>query len=181
MSMAAPSLRSEKKTNPRARCRKAWTPRQPPVDGQLSEADGKAEENDDETEEYKAETHAYWQIAGEADIAKLLGVPCFDERTTKPSVGWRKCSSRNPSALWFSYMVKWMKEHKAFWAKRLHAGDRAIHQLAKHIESGACCRQFDVFLALKNPDALKPSKYVNELPSKFRCARNLNMTHGLNL
>jgi hypothetical protein len=164
-STAAPSLRSEKKSQSQGPLAESVAPTAAfTVDGQLSEADGKAQENDGETEEVKAETDAYWQIAGEADTAKLLGVPCFDEEHNDALKRMAKVLvSRNRSALWLYYMAKWMKEHKAFWAKRLHAGDRAIKQLAKHMESGACCDQFDAFLALKNPDALEPSKYVNEL------------------
>ncbi len=60
-------------------------------------------------------------------------------------------------------LEQWLKEHKEFLAKRLHAGGRAINQLAKHMESGACCDQFDALLALKKPDAPEPSTYVNEL------------------
>ena len=182
-SMAAPSLRSEKKNQsqgPLAESRD--TPTAFTVDGQLSEADGTAQENDDETEEDKAETDAYWQIAGEADIAKLLGVPCFDEKHDKALSRMAKVLvSRNRSALWLFYMVKWMKEHKAFWAKRLHAGDRAINQLAKHMESGACCGSSSTpssrsrTLTRWNPASTSTNFY-----SKIRCARNLNMTRGLN-
>ena len=56
-------------------------------------------------------------------------------------------------------MVKWMKEHKKFWAQRLHTGDRAVEQLAKHMESGSCCEQFDSYLVLKlGSEVFTPSK-----------------------
>lgn len=178
-SMAAPSLRSEKQNQSRGSLPESI---EPPaaftVDGQLYAVDGKAQENDEETAEDKAEIDAYWQIAGEADISKLLGVPRFHEEHNDALKRMAKVLvHRNRSSRWLSHMVKWMKEHKAFWAKRLHAGDRAIIQLAKHIESGACCDQFDAFLALKNPDMLEPSKYGNEL--LFRDPLRLEPKHDL--
>jgi len=135
------------------------------IDGKLYEVvDGKLRESDDQTEEDKAETDAYFQIVDEKNIAMLLGVPRFGEQHNDALTRMAKVLvARNRSARWLYFMVKWMKEHKAFWAKRLHAGHHAIDQLAKHIESGACCDQFDASLALKNPDSLTPSKYGNEL------------------
>jgi hypothetical protein len=164
-SMAAPSLRSEKKNQSQGSLPESIDPPAAfTVDGQLYEVDGKAQENDEETEEDKAEIDAYCQIARENNVPMLLGVPCFREEHNDALKRMAKVLvSRNRSALWLYYMVKWMKEHKAFWAKRLHAGERAINQLAKYMESGACCDQFDAFLALKNPDALVPLKYGNEL------------------
>jgi hypothetical protein len=164
-SLAAPSLRSEKKNQSQGSLPESIdAPANFTVDGQFYEVDGKAQENDDEAEEDKAEIDAYWQIARENKVAMLLGVPRFGEEHNDALERMAKVLvSRNRSALWLYYMVKWMKEHKAFWARRLHAGERAINQLAKHMDSGACCDQFDAYLALKNPDALEPSKYVNEL------------------
>lgn len=67
---------------------------------------------------------------------------------------------RNRSAYWLKNMVQWMKGHKKFWAQRLHTGDRAVEQLAKHMQSGACCEQFDSHLVVTHgSDILMASKH----------------------
>jgi hypothetical protein len=45
-------------------------------------------------------------------------------------------------------MVSWMKRH-SFWKKRLHAGRRAVGQLAKHVSTGEIAAQFDQHLTIE--------------------------------
>ena len=124
-----------------------------------------SEPESEQPEENKLVTDTYWAIFNQNDIALMLGIPCLREEHDSALTRMATVLvQRNRSACWLKDMVHWMKEHKKFWAQRLHTGDRAVEQLAKHMESGSCCEQFDSYLVRKHgSDILKPSRYNSYL------------------
>lgn len=108
----------------------------------------------------KVQTRTWLAITTQEEIPILLGIPEFNDDHDAALTRMAKVLvQRGRSAEWLRDMVKWMKEHKKFWAQRLHTGDRAVEQLAKHMESGSCCEQFDSYLVLKlGSEVFTPSK-----------------------
>jgi len=61
---------------------------------------------------------------------------------------------RNRSVSWLTDLVKWIKQpdknkqtrESRFWQTRVHVGDRALAQLAKHLETRELPAQFDAYL-----------------------------------
>lgn len=61
---------------------------------------------------------------------------------------------RNRSVAWLVDLVKWIKQPDTkkqtrevkFWQTRVHVGDRAVVQLAKHLETGELPTQFDAWI-----------------------------------
>ena len=108
----------------------------------------------------KVQTRTWLAITTQEEIPLLLGIPDFhDDHDAALTRIAKVLVQRNRSAEWLKDMIRWMKEHKKFWAQRLHTGDRAVEQLAKHMESGSCCEQFDSNLVLKlGSEVFSPSR-----------------------
>jgi hypothetical protein len=104
------------------------------------------------------------RIGGSKAIPSLFGLTWFtsdheDELGRMATV----LHSRNRSEVWLEGLTIWAKKDK-FWAKRIHAGNRAVKQLTKHLEAGEIADQFDSYLAVNaNDDPFRPMPGGNRL------------------
>jgi hypothetical protein len=91
---------------------------------------------------------------------------------------------RNRTIDWLVEMVRWIKAAKTreskFWSKCVHTGSRAVGQLAKHLEKGELCQQFDSHLVVKHDSpvespnlvyALRPLMTPQELEQELATAK----------
>ena len=69
----------------------------------------------------KVQTRTWLAITTQEEIPLLLGIPEFNDDHDAALTRMAKVLvQRGRSAEWLRDMVKWMKEHKKFWAQRLH-------------------------------------------------------------
>lgn len=108
----------------------------------------------------KAEQTLCETMGESVSLPMLLGLPyVYADHAPEMERIAAVLNHRDRSVNWLESLVKWVKESKTreakFWASRLHTGTRAMGQLAKHLESGEICEQFDshIFVA-QGQDAL---------------------------
>jgi hypothetical protein len=134
-----------------------------------------------DTDELTWEEH-HAIVKFEDETFRLLGLTQSEERhypdmkRIAAVLVYRKRNHR-----WLLELVRWMKEHKAFWAKRLHAGDRAVGQLANFLETGECATQFDAYLALKDPDVLEAGLYDLTVEAVIHNSEPVTVGRGFDL
>jgi hypothetical protein len=87
-------------------------------------------------------------ILDDSSISMLLGNRYWSTDDIVHAVSMAKrLRSYGRSTDWLKALVKWMKLDP-FWKKRLHAGVRAVGQLAKHLDNQEVAAQFDQHLVL---------------------------------